>query len=1106
MDSDPPPPYEPSSSEGNVADDDAGNDDPGNNAHNNSDDIIDGSFDSALNSSDDWMDDSSDSDVAGPNWSREHLLAARTAIASYPKATRALQRQVLEEQEMIRLGIEHRGPPPAHNPRLIVGITKHSTRLENEKPTTSIFGLDIEEKLDDAIIHDKFGWKMLMPGLPTRIDPLKNALGGVETMPVRNPSIQWGAMVPRRHFPGAEIESVIPEMNLTPEYVVLRRHVCGTECPDDCHEGGGVRTKGKGSATVGVEDVEGGETMEGVVYAHWGKDNFDESEDSGSDQERQEKLREQQELETIETLEHCTIIERHRRKWAAEIGALTDKARILTARLPAICLNTIEPKQKAEVELNDPTFYLAGKMIKRLDDNRNRADRVRQEKGRLAKIRIGKWRAQMAGRDTTHMGDEAGEAVFESLVDSGDTDALEDDLDSVWQDLSSDEPAALASDDMAPGPAPRSPDKEESAIDDDNVEVSHIEDIEESKPQDATSLEEVPEEIRSLEATSEETAEEESIAQALIAQAAIVRDATSPNPDLQEVPILEREPEETVSGKVAPDQRQRRPPLPSHPPPCTPPTAEEATREKTTAEKAITEETSAQETSGQEPGHSRKRSAPERKSPKARPAKRQSIRESPFQSLEREAPPLYILQRDGRLIRNPLADSHSGPQAGRRWSDPHIGASIPIPPSDSEPRRRSATISEGVEPPVPFCSAEEVLPSIGDEGQRTQHVEYVTESPTSLPPAEAAQQDRERTPPPPPSPRLRHQSSPVSAASYLSNLWSSSDDLFPSIERLSEAASPAGGGGAADVTSPAPSRASTPEPPEMSREPTRRRPGTLRALTEASDEEPEDPDAGFRVVITTPRTTEFGMPYRPLRGPSVLRREYLIEDETLEAEEPDRAAVIAALFPDPPSYNTRSKSRSSASSENPSPATRSIFSREASGRSSEATSVSTTPAGSEDLTGEEAEDESGEKVVEGEQLLSSPDLATNRPVVDGDGTSGEGDQTGNMWREGSAGREGSIGSSGSMGREGSSGSDGSTSRGRSIGREGSVTTEVAETLGSLAVESEAERVGEEGEADEGAGVLDRVLPSTEAPEEAIEDDGDGAPLTRVSSHSSTHSS
>jgi hypothetical protein len=280
----------------------------------------------------------------------------------------------------------------------------------------------------------------------------------------------------------------------------------------------------------------------------------------------------------------------------------------------------------------------------------------------------------------------------------------------------------------------------------------------------------------------------------------------------------------------------------------------------------------------------------------------------------------------------------------------------------------------------------------------------------------------------------------------------------------------------------------------------------LRALTEASDEEPEDPDAGFRVVITTPRTAEFGMPYRPLRGPSVLRREYLIEEETLEAEKPDRAAVIAALFPDPPSYNTRSKSRSSASSENPSPATRSIFSREASGRSSEATSVSTTPAGSGDLTGEEAEGESGEKVVEGEQFLSSPDLATNRPVVDGDGTSGEGDQTGNTWREGSAGREGSIGSSGSMGREGSSGSDGSTSRGRSIGREGSVTTEVAETLGSLAVESEAERVGEEGEADEGAGVLERVLPSTEAPEEAIEDDGDGAPLTRVSSHSSTHSS
>jgi hypothetical protein len=281
----------------------------------------------------------------------------------------------------------------------------------------------------------------------------------------------------------------------------------------------------------------------------------------------------------------------------------------------------------------------------------------------------------------------------------------------------------------------------------------------------------------------------------------------------------------------------------------------------------------------------------------------------------------------------------------------------------------------------------------------------------------------------------------------------------------------------------------------------------LRALTEASDEEPEDPDAGFRVVITTPRTAEFGMPYRPLRGPSVLRREYLIDEETLEVEEPDRAAAIAALFPDPPSYNTRSKSRSSASSENPSPATRSIFSREASGRSSEATSVSTTPAGSGDLTGEEAEGESGEKVVEGEKLLSSPALA-----ADGGATLGDGDQTANTWREERAGREGSTGSEGSMGREGSAGREGSIEseggirRGRSIGREGSVTTDVAETLGGLAVESERERVGEEGGEDEGTGVPERVLPSTEAPEEAIEDDGDGAPLTRVSSHSSTHSS
>lgn len=111
-------------------------------------------------------------------------------------------------------------------------------------------------------------------------------------------------------------------MNLTPEYVVLRRHVCGTECPPGCKEGGGVRKKGKRKATADAEDVDGAEAMEGVVYAHWGDDNFDESEDSGSDHDRQEELREQAELDTVETLQHCTVIERHRVKRASEINYL----------------------------------------------------------------------------------------------------------------------------------------------------------------------------------------------------------------------------------------------------------------------------------------------------------------------------------------------------------------------------------------------------------------------------------------------------------------------------------------------------------------------------------------------------------------------------------------------------------------------------------------------------------------------------------------------------------------------------------------------------------------------------------------------------------------
>ncbi|KFY11482.1 hypothetical protein V491_07186, partial [Pseudogymnoascus sp. VKM F-3775] len=813
-------------------------------------------------------------------------------------------------------------------------------------------------------------------------------------------------------------------MESTPEFVILRRHVCGAQCPDACHEGG-VRKKGKGKAVAEVEDIEGGEAMEGVVFAHWGDDGFDESEESGSEHERQEKLRKTQELETIESLEHCTIIERHRRKWAAEIGALTYKARIMTDKLPSICLNTIEPSHREKIDLDEPAFFLAGKMMNRLDEQRDKADELKKEKARLAKIRIAKWRARMAGRDTTRMGDEEGEAVFSSLVDSGGLAAPGND-----------------GDDGAPGPAPRSPDKGDFVIDDSSGSsvvtkkpptsdcdeamplqegqptiksteeaVSDINQEGDYKSQVIASQEDLPEEIRSLEATSEETTEEESIAQALIAQAAIVRDATTPDPTLEETPMSEPAIHETMSDEASPEDTVSGNPAPQYTtiersaykeaaPKDT--TVERPARKEiirdTTAEEAAAEETSDQENIGPGPGPSRKRPAPKKSSLKRRPAKRQSIRESPFlDPSEREAPPVWILQRDGRLIRNPLADSQSGPQAGRRWSDPDIDAPVSMPPSDSEPRPRSATVSEGTEPPVPRCSADDVIPTIGDEGQITEHIEEVGES-SNLPSApEWALEDIDSMPAPP-SPRPRKRSLAVSEGSpYLDRLWSL-DDMFPSIERLSQAAghSSSGGDSAADVTSLAPARASTPEPLHMSREHIRSSARALADLLGAAEERYGDPDTGLIVVMTNPRMAELAMPHRPIRGPSVLRREFVIDEETVAAEDSERRAqdveemergVFASGVPNPPRYNLRSRSRST---ENQSPVTPGIFSPETSGRSSETTSVTVTPTISDDLTGEAvvasraAEGGSGETVVEMGDLPSSPSLAANRQVVSGD--------------------------------------------------------------------------------------------------------------------------
>ncbi|KFY43608.1 hypothetical protein V494_01880, partial [Pseudogymnoascus sp. VKM F-4513 (FW-928)] len=1065
-----------------------------------------------------------DENAVSVNWAGDHLLDARTALASYSFATRTLRRQVLEEVEAIRLGVEHYGPPPAHSPRVIVTTVKHSAVVTDRVPSCSIFGPgNIEAQLDDAIRHEAFGRNRLMPYTPPREDPLRDAFGGVETMAVRNPSIKWGAMVPRHHFPGAEVEGVVPEMLSTPEYVVLRRHVCGTLCPDDCHEGGGVRRKGKERAVSEVADVEGGKEMEDVVYAHWGDDDFDQSEDSGPDHEHEEQIQEQEEEKTIETLEHCTVIERHRRKWAAEIGALTCKARIMTDRRRAICLNTIE--RDPDEDLEDPAFVVTGMMIKRMDDARERADSIKQERARKARIRIAKWRARMMGRDTTEMGDDEGEAMFSSLVDSGEVAAQVGDPDN--QNC-----------DGAPGPAPRSPVKEDSAIDDSpqsttvtenppaggsdesmplqesqpTVEsteevVSDLAEVEDSKLPEAAPQEDTPENMQGLETTSQETAEEESIARALIAQAAIARDATTPDPDLADAPMLEPAPQEATSGEAAPEGATSPSPNPEEthilqptPQETTPgetvpevarsersatkeaspedaaiekSTPKKTTFEEITTEKEDSEETSTQGDIGPGPGPNRKRPAPDKSSLKRRPAKRQSIRESPFlDHREREKPALWVLQRDGRLVRNPLADSNSGPEAGRRWSDPHIGAPVPRPPSDSEPRPRSTTVSEGTELPVPRWSTGE-LPSVGDEGQITQHIEDVDDSPALPSPNEWALADRESMPPPP-TPRPRNRSLAFSEGSPYPNRFWSPNDTFPSIERLCRSIeqSSSGGDSAADVTSLAPARASTPEPRDMSpeniRENTQNRARALATLIESAAEErfrDPDPYNGLRSVRTGPRIAESRIPHQPRRT-SHLRMELLIDEEAIAAEKSERSVldvveeqergVFASRVPDPPRYNLRSGS--SASTENPSPVSRSVFSPETSERSSETTSVAVTPTGPTN------------GIQEGE---------SNLPI------------------EGSMGVEGSMGREDSMEREGS------------FGRELSITSEVAETLGDLAVETASERVGERvgegGGADPGSGVPGMVLPSTEVPEEAVEDDEDGAPLARVTSHSSTRS-
>lgn len=77
-----------------------------------------------------------------------------------------------------------------------------------------------------------------------------------------------------------------------------------------------------------------------------------------------------------------------------------------------------------------------------------------------------------------------------------------------------------------------------------------------------------------------------------------------------------------------------------------------------------------------------------------------------MESEKREPPALWIMQRDGTFIRNPLADTStstgapSDPLPRRRWSSTSVGnpASGGPDPSPRTPLQRSVTVSEGSEP------------------------------------------------------------------------------------------------------------------------------------------------------------------------------------------------------------------------------------------------------------------------------------------------------------------------------------------------------------------------------------------------------------------------
>lgn len=261
-------------------------------------------------------------DKGDTRWSSVHLRGTRASLASNPKSKAALKKQTLEEMKLREKGMDLRGPPPAR-----VRRRRHPTTIKSALSG----GEPSEEPLSPEPDYSPLGENMPMPHPPpeSSYDPLAAHIGE-PTVRISNPSTVMGALIPKKHFPGAPIEFEITSTGDSPDLVMLLPHECETRCPEDCRQGGGRKKKGKENEVSDDEyeapdyeyepsddEYERSEPMEGVEYG-----NNPTKQALYADDER-ELTEEEREQDILNRMGDWAVIERHRAQQAAEMGAIS---------------------------------------------------------------------------------------------------------------------------------------------------------------------------------------------------------------------------------------------------------------------------------------------------------------------------------------------------------------------------------------------------------------------------------------------------------------------------------------------------------------------------------------------------------------------------------------------------------------------------------------------------------------------------------------------------------------------------------------------------------------------------------------------------------------